>query len=67
MSNNGWISVKERMPKNGEVVLTVRCHRLTDKLYVAMDKMSSDVQWIYAMQDITLYWQPLPELPEELR
>ena len=67
MSDNGWISVKDRMPNREEIVLTVRIRRHTGKPYIAMDLLSPDNQWIYAMQDSTIYWQPLPELPEELR
>lgn len=67
MSENGWISVNERMPNREETVLTVRIRRHTGKPYVAMDVLSVDNQWIYQMQDITVYWQPLPELPKELR
>ena len=67
MSDNGWIFVNERMPNREETVLTVRIRRHTGKPYVAMDVLSVDNQWIYQMQDTTVYWQPLPELPKELK
>ena len=64
---NKWISIDDRMPNKGETVLTVRKRRATGKYYIAMDILSVDNQWIYAMQDSTLYWRPLPELPEEIK
>lgn len=67
MKESKWIWVNDRLPNKGEIVLTVRIRRSTGKPYIAMDKLSVDNQWIYAMQDSTIYWQPLPELPEELR
>lgn len=67
MSDNGWIFVNERMPNREETVLTVRIRRHTGKPYVAMDVLSVDNQWIYQMQDTTVYWQSLPELPKELK
>lgn len=67
MKKSKWISVKSRMPNRGETVLTVRIRRPTGKRYIAMDILSVDNQWIYAMQDSTIYWQPLPELPKELK
>ena len=63
---NKWISINDRMPNRGETVLTVRKRRTTGKYYIAMDILSVDNQWIYQMQDITLYWRPLPDLPKEL-
>lgn len=66
MSDNDWISTKDRMPKVGESVLTVRRRRITGKAYVAMVILSC-CGWTYQMQDETLYWQPLPELPKDLR
>lgn len=65
MRKSNWISVKDSMPNRGETVLTVRIRRHTGKPYIAMDLLSVDNQWIYAMQDSTLYWQPLPEMPKE--
>ena len=67
MKKSKWTFVNDRMPNRGEVVLTVRIRRHMGKPYIAMDVLSADNQWVYAMQDITVYWQPLPELPKELR
>lgn len=67
MKESKWVKVNDRMPNREEIVLTVRIRRHTGKPYVAMDELSVDNQWIYAMQDSTIYWQPLPELPKDLR
>lgn len=66
MKKNKWIYVNDRLPSRDKPVLTVRIRRTTGKPYVAMDLLSVDNQWIYQMQDITMYWRPLPELPKEL-
>lgn len=60
--NNGWISVDEKLPKNGQVVLTY------DGLRIFICKMVGS-KWIvmsgYFYCSAT-HWQPLPEPPKDI-
>lgn len=57
-----WISVKDRLPEEGENVLTYGARPFYDVVYVnrLIDKKNGE--WLY---DGVTYWMPLPELPKE--
>ncbi len=61
-----WISVKDRLPEHGDVVLC--WHKAKDyPIVLQFDKRSGfwlDDQWDYGMGLIT-HWMPLPEAPKE--
>ena len=65
MSDNGWISVKERPPENHEPVFVyskrtgreIACYTTSNKW------ICNDGNYAY---DVT-HWMPLPELPKEER
>jgi hypothetical protein len=71
MSEDKWISVKDRLPKEGEHVLVATKFDEPDfrggQRTVSIDKIQRGC-WSLKWADETItHWQPLPELPEELR
>lgn len=70
-----WISVKERMPKEGELVLCFP-HGTTGKSFIGFleenfDEPEGTLMFkeedsccAFFQQDVT-HWQPLPELPKD--
>lgn len=56
-----WISVKDRLPDEGENVLTYGARPFYDVFYVnrLIDKKNGE--WLY---DGVTHWMPLPEKPE---
>ena len=72
--NNGWISVDERLPEDGERILTLTrkgsiniCQRHKEE-----DDYSSWYLWTYSrltggyyLDEHVTHWQPLPPAPEQ--
>ena len=68
-----WISVKERLPDEGETVL-IYAPRTQNQYYVAMFYMLHDeikfatniygMDYCWYSEDVT-YWQPLPKPPQD--
>jgi hypothetical protein len=56
-----WISVKDRLPDEGENVLTYGARPFYDVFYVnrLIDKKNGE--WLY---DGVTHWMPLPQKPE---
>lgn len=56
-----WISVKDRLPDEGENVLTYGARPFYDVFYInrLIDKKNGE--WLY---DGVTHWMPLPEKPE---
>ena len=68
MNDNGWISVEDRLPPDSEDVLTVVIDVRTKTGY-SIEKnfyIHGINNWLYSHREV-LFWQPLPELPKELR
>ena len=77
MSNNGWISVKDRLPENGEKVLICLCDRRRRKISnypdgkritIRIDKIVKDYGepfWAKGNTPSVIAWVPLPQLPKE--
>ena len=67
---NGWISVKDRLPENGQLVLTLKTYLSeygwTDPSYVIDSGwMKNDRRFDWDKGGKTIYWMPLPEPPKE--
>ena len=61
MSEDKWISVEDRLPTDSRYVLVVMDGgRIEVNFYLHSIK-----EWAAKLN--VLYWQPLPELPEELK
>lgn len=76
MSDNDWISTKDRMPEleygnySDDVLILCRNGEYAVACYVDDENFkywaSSDEKSNYYKKNVS-YWQPLPELPEDLR
>lgn len=64
MSDNGWISVKDRLPEEKQAVLIIADGESECGLYYTVSLILNN-DWF--CKDDVLYWQPLPELPKDLR
>lgn len=68
---NGWISVKDRMPKIPEPDELYYCFLVTDGIWIHMAYYTED-GWLFAdsgqMKEMfyeVTHWMPLPERPKE--
>lgn len=61
LANYKWVSIKDRMPEEGENVLTYGARPFYDVFYVnrLIDKKNGE--WLY---DGVTHWMPLPQKPE---
>lgn len=63
-----WISVKDRLPENGEnVLIATKMGDVREFIYYEASQ-SWEIYDIYMANDLVTHWQPLPEpppLPEE--
>jgi hypothetical protein len=71
MSEDKWISVKDRLPKEGErVLVTIEFDKPNfrgERRKISIDKVQCGC-WLLEWADETItHWQPLPDLPKELR
>ena len=73
MKRIGWISVKDRLPEDGEGVLALvsgKCGNVTFESAYELAEYSKKDGWIlcyfpeFADPDVS-HWMPLPELPKE--
>ena len=68
MRKSKWISVEDRMPEEGQEVLTVVKPFKNSKSYHCEVFRYENKHWVYTDDDeVVTHWQPLPELPKELK
>lgn len=63
-----WISIKDRLPKSDEYVLTYYIDKIWDETGVRTDTIREDVNAFmsaYQMKQEVTHWMPLPEPPKE--
>lgn len=61
---NKWISVKDRMPKDGETVLTFKNGIFEVQEYEKKRNGWIGENWFWSMATVS-HWMPLPEPQEE--
>ena len=59
-----WIPVTERMPDDGETVLTYKNGIIEVQMYEKMRNGWLSGNWFWSMATVT-HWMPLPEPPKE--
>lgn len=59
-----WISVKNRLPKDGEFVLTYKNGIVDVQMYEKNRNGWIQGNWFWSMATVT-HWMPLPEPPKE--
>lgn len=70
---DGWISVNDRLPREGEEVLVFGCLLNAPKLLGVRHRVLGDQDWKYTWQgdgyifnqDYVTHWMPLPKAPKE--
>ena len=64
-----WISVKERLPKEGQRVILLLSNGLWGKGYLRSLRPDSRARSMWRMDghccDVPAYWMPLPDPPKE--
>ena len=66
--NNGWIAIEDEKPEEGQWALVIQTPLKKSKEYDYETDKWENGKWKYAYKDaVIMYWQPLPELPKELR
>ena len=59
---SNWISVKDRLPEEGENVLTYGARPFYDVFYINRLINKESGEWLY---DGVTHWMPLPEPPKD--
>ena len=59
-----WVSVKDRMPEDGETVLTYKDGIVEIQEFDKRRKGWLSKGWFWSMATVS-HWMPLPELPKE--
>ena len=71
LSKPKWISVSERLPKRGEVVLVYTTHNMVYDDRIKLDcrviSNKTDIPYWSCNEGRVLAWMPLPEPPKEER
>lgn len=62
---NRWISVKDRLPKDGETVLTFKNGIFEVQEYEKKRNGWIGENWFWAMATVS-HWMPIPEPPKEV-
>lgn len=65
---NDWISVKDRLPNNDEIVLA-HCHQIQTPAVLRFQHDKNDYLWMWPnligqVLNVT-HWMPLPEPPKD--
>lgn len=60
----GWISVKDRLPEDGETVLTFKNGITEVQVYEKKRNGWIRGNWFWSMATVS-HWMPMPEPPEE--
>ena len=70
MNESKWISVKDRLPKEGERVLVAiefdKPNFRGEPRTVSIDKIQRGC-WLLKCALTITHWQPLPDLPKEMK
>ena len=67
MSEDKWIFVNDKLPTNFNDVLVLISEKTGYSIEISY-YLPRKNEWAYMYDErVVLYWQPLPELPEELR
>ena len=61
-----WISIKDRLPEDGEAVLTCKNGLVEVQVYEKKRNGWINGDWFWSMATVT-HWMPLPEPPKEGR
>lgn len=62
--DNGWISVKDRMPEEGVEVLIYGNIYFANRKSIDIDYVGKSGDFFYFDKGKVTHWQPLPEPPE---
>ncbi len=61
----GWISVKDRLPEDGKLVITFKNGLYELAVYEARRHGWISGSWFWSMATVS-HWMPLPEPPKEV-
>lgn len=71
---NEWIKVEDKLPNNGDYVLTFSCGRVDIQMcYINMTSRKNQKKWYFCdhnddwIDDYVTHWMPLPNLPKETK
>ena len=60
-----WISVKDRLPDEGEAVLVFSSYWCSNSFVATLIRGEWKASSILSRPDLVTHWMPLPEPPEE--